>query len=136
SVHFRIINAAAVEHPLHLHGFYFRVTRHGRARADSVVAPAVQPLQNMRIIPIGGSLSLAFLPTTPGNWVFHCHFAGHVGEIVSLHGSPDADVVQSGSAVSAMRAHDMTGGHTMRGRVIGMHVTQAPGYKEPAAAER
>ena len=40
SVHFRIINAAAIEHPLHLHGFYFRVTRHGGARADTVVAPA------------------------------------------------------------------------------------------------
>src|SRR6185369_14572424 len=136
SVHFRIINAAAVEHPLHLHGFYFRVTRHGRARADSVVAPAMQPLQNMRIVPIGGSLSLAFLPTTPGNWVFHCHFAGHVGEIVSLHDSPEPHVMQSGGVGQAMPAHDMPGGHTMRGLVIGMHVTPAAGYKEPAAAER
>jgi hypothetical protein len=35
SVHFRIINAAAVEHPLHLHGFYFRVTRGMRAPTAS-----------------------------------------------------------------------------------------------------
>ena len=67
---------------------------------DTVVPPALQPLQNMRIIPIGGSLSLSFLPTTPGNWVFHCHFAGHVGEIVSLHGSPDAFIVPSATAIT------------------------------------
>ena len=98
-----MINAAAVEHPLHLHGFYFRVARHGGARADTVVPPSRQPLQNMRMIPIGGSLSLSFVPTTPGNWVFHCHFAGHVGEIVSLHGSPDAHVVPSAAAITRCR---------------------------------
>ena len=135
SVHFRIINAAAVEHPLHLHGFYFRVARHGGARADTVVPPSQQPLQNMRIVPIGGSISLSFLPTTPGNWVFHCHFASHIDEIVSLHGSPDAFVAQSGGP-HAMPAHDAPGGHTMRGLVIGMHVTPAPGYKEPSAPDR
>jgi FtsP/CotA-like multicopper oxidase with cupredoxin domain len=136
SVHFRVINAAAVEHPLHLHGFYFRVTRQGGARADTVVPARVQPLQNMRTVPIGGSVSLSFVPSTPGNWVFHCHFAGHVGEIVSLHGSPDAHVVSSANGTRAMPAHDAPGGHTMRGLVIGMHVTPAPGYKEPVVASR
>ena len=136
SVHFRVINAAAVKHPLHLHGFYFRVTRHGGERADTVVPPSLQPLQNMRIIPIGGSLSLSFVPTTPGNWVFHCHFAGHVGEVVSLHGSPDAHVVRGGSGDHATPAHDSPGGHTMRGLVIGMHVTPAAGSKEPVVANR
>jgi FtsP/CotA-like multicopper oxidase with cupredoxin domain len=136
SVHFRIINAAAVEHPLHLHGFYFRVARSGGARADTVVPTSLQPLQNMRIVPIGGSLSLSFLPTTPGNWVFHCHFASHVGEVVSLHDSPDAFTIPSPTGDHAMPAHDMPGGHTMRGLVIGMHIAPAPGYKEPVVGER
>jgi FtsP/CotA-like multicopper oxidase with cupredoxin domain len=136
SVHFRVINAAAVEHPLHLHGFYFRVARHGGARADTVVPASQQPLQNMRIVPIGGSVSLSFLPTTPGNWVFHCHFAGHVGEVVSLHGSPDTYAVPSANGDHAMPAHDMPGGHTMRGLVIGMHITPALSYKEPVVANR
>ena len=136
SIHFRIINAAAVEHPLHLHGFYFRVTRHGNARADTVVPPSRQLLQNMRVVDIGGSLSLSFVPTTPGNWVFHCHFAGHVGDIVSLHGSPEPYVVPSVSGSHAVPAHDAPGGHTMRGLVIGMHITPAPDYKEPVVANR
>jgi FtsP/CotA-like multicopper oxidase with cupredoxin domain len=136
SVHFRIINAAAVEHPLHLHGFYFRVTRSGGARTDTVVAPSRQYLQNMRIIPIGGSLSLSWVPTTPGNWVFHCHFAGHVGEIVSLHGGAHDDHAPNADSNGEMPEHDKPGGHTMRGLVIGMHVTPAPGYKEPAVNDR
>lgn len=134
SVHFRIINAAAVMHPLHLHGFYFRVTRHGGARADTVVAASRQMLQNMRTIPIGGSLSLSFVPSTPGNWVFHCHFAGHVGDIVSLHDASDAH--HAPNAGGDAPAHDKPGGHTMRGLVIGMHIAPAPGYKEPDVANR
>ncbi len=134
SIHFRVINAAAIEHPLHLHGFYFRVARQGGARADTVNPVARQALQNMHVMPIGGSATFSFVPTTPGNWVFHCHFASHVGEIVSLHGSTDAHLPASGHR--AVPAHDAPGGHTMRGLVIGMHITPAPGYVEPSAADR
>ena len=131
SIHFRVINAAAVDHPLHLHGFYFRVARHGGTRADTVVPTSRQPLQNMRTIPIGGSLVLSFLPTTPGNWVFHCHFAGHITELVSLHGAPNAHVRPPAGGDHALPAHDAPGGHTMRGLVIGMHITPSSSYKEP-----
>lgn len=134
SVHFRVMNAAAIEHPLHLHGFYFRVTRDGGARADTVVPASHQLLQNMRMIEIGGTMSLSFVPTTPGNWVFHCHFASHVGDHVSLHGAPDA-YVQPGGAESH-DDHAAPGGHTMRGLVIGMHITPAPDYVEPNPADR
>jgi FtsP/CotA-like multicopper oxidase with cupredoxin domain len=128
-----VINAAAVEHPLHLHGFYFRVGRHGGARADTVTPVARQALQNMHVMPIGGSATFSFVPTTPGNWVFHCHFAGHVGDHVTLHGSTDAHFAPGDHATPE---HDGPSGHTMRGLVIGMHVTPAPGYVEPSAADR
>jgi FtsP/CotA-like multicopper oxidase with cupredoxin domain len=133
SIHFRVINAAAVEHPLHLHGFYFRVARQGGARADTVNPVARQALQNMHVMPIGGSATFSFVPTTPGNWVFHCHFAGHVGDHVTLHGSTDAHFAPGDHKAPT---HDAPGGHTMRGLVIGMHVTPAPGYKEPDVSNR
>jgi FtsP/CotA-like multicopper oxidase with cupredoxin domain len=136
SIHFRIINAAAIEHPLHLHGFYFRVTRHGAYGTDSVVPRRLQPLQNMRWLPIGASMSLSFALTTPGNWAFHCHFAGHIDDLASLHGSPDAYTVAQAGTASAAPAHDAPGGHTMRGLVIGMHVTPSPDYKEPVEKNR
>jgi len=141
SVHWRFINAAAIEHPMHLHGFYYRVTRRGGERADTAIAPELQPLQNMQVMQQGGTMSISWVPTTPGNWVFHCHFASHVGEHVSLHGSPDPHVGHDKpeavrGAGSPKKDHDGKGGHQMRGLVIGMHVTPAAGYREPEVAKR
>jgi FtsP/CotA-like multicopper oxidase with cupredoxin domain len=135
SVHWRFINAAGIEHPLHLHGFYYRVERSGDERGDSAIAPERQPLQNMQTLPVGGTMSIAWVPTTPGNWVFHCHFASHVGQAVTLHGSPDANVIHQAGA--PMEAHEAPmGGHDMHGLVIGLHVTPAAGYAQPVVAER
>ncbi len=132
SVHWRFINAAAIEHPMHLHGFCFRVTRRGGERADTAIAPELQPLQNMHLMQIGGTMSISWAPTTPGNWVFHCHFASHVGDHVTLHGSPDPHVVNGNGD-----HHDSAaGGHQMRGLVIGMHVTPSPDYREPDETRR
>jgi manganese oxidase len=144
SVHWRLINAAAIEHPMHLHGFYFRVTRRGGERADTAIASERQALQNMQVMQQGGTMSIAWLPTTPGNWVFHCHFASHVGDHVSLHGSPDPHLAHgarvtpvAGGAATATSDHKVAGaGHQMRGLVIGMHVTPAAGYREPDVASR
>ncbi|MDP9177383.1 MAG: multicopper oxidase domain-containing protein [Gemmatimonadota bacterium] len=145
SVHWRLINAAAIEHPMHLHGFYFRVTRTGGERADTAIPPHLQPLQNMHVMQQGGTMSISWVPSTPGNWLFHCHFASHVGDHVTLHGSPDPHIVHgthdahsgAGGAGGAANAHDgVSGGHQMRGLVIGMHVTPAPGYREPDISRR
>jgi FtsP/CotA-like multicopper oxidase with cupredoxin domain len=135
SVHWRFINLAGIEHPMHLHGFYYRVERMGGERGDSAIAPARQFLQNMQILPIGGTMSLSWVPSTPGNWVFHCHFASHVGETVTLHGSPDAHTVHQAGAPTGSEA-SVHGGHQMRGLVIGMHVTPSASYREPVVAER
>jgi FtsP/CotA-like multicopper oxidase with cupredoxin domain len=139
SVHWRVINAAAIEHPMHLHGFYFRVTRRGGERADTAIAPDKQPLQNMQVMQQGASMSISWLPTTPGNWVFHCHFASHVGDHVTLHGSPDPHLGHDGVGAPASHSSDhdkAKQAHQMRGLVIGMHVTPAPGYKEPDVKDR
>ena len=33
SVHWRVVNLTGVDHPMHLHGFYFRVDGEGRRRS-------------------------------------------------------------------------------------------------------
>jgi FtsP/CotA-like multicopper oxidase with cupredoxin domain len=136
SVHWRLVNAAAIEHPMHLHGFYYRVTRRGGERADTAIAPPMQALQNVQLMRIGGTMSISWVPSTPGNWVFHCHLASHVGDHVTLHGSPDAHLASTGSAAKAPPASHDAAAHQMRGLVIGMHVTPAKSYREPVVTER
>ena len=138
TIHFRIINVAAIEHPMHLHGFYFQIERRGGERGDTAIAADRRPLQNMQVMQQGGTMLLSFVPTTPGNWVFHCHFASHIDEDVSLSGSPDPFLVADNHSAdhSAPMNHTAPGGHTMRGLVIGMHVTPAPGYTVKPVAER
>jgi FtsP/CotA-like multicopper oxidase with cupredoxin domain len=77
SLHWRILNASGLYHPMHLHGFYFRRDDFRNPTADAVddspgrmvVTQAMPPLSTM---------SMTWAPDRPGNWIFHCHFALHL----------------------------------------------------------
>jgi manganese oxidase len=88
SLHWRVINASAAPHPMHLHGFYYRV--------DSFTGPLVgaegQGPPGRKVVtelmwPFS-SMSMTWSPDRPGNWLFHCHFAIHL-EPDSLSAEPD-----------------------------------------------
>lgn len=92
TVRFRIINTSAASHPMHLHGFYFRVDSRGDGRTDSIfVANGPQgPPQFVvteRLAP-GRTFSMTWVPERPGNWMFHCHDNYHVLRNRPLDGSP------------------------------------------------
>jgi FtsP/CotA-like multicopper oxidase with cupredoxin domain len=79
SVRWRIINTTFQSHPMHLHGFYFRVDSHGSARAnvDSIYSSGQRRMAATEVIGIGENISLVFSPDRPGGWVFHCHLTNH-----------------------------------------------------------
>jgi FtsP/CotA-like multicopper oxidase with cupredoxin domain len=122
SVRFRVLNTISLYHPMHLHGFYYRVVARGAWDQDGPIAPAMQPLLNTDLLPPGGTLTLAFVPTTPGNWLFHCHFSFHMNDEVTLSGSPDS------AAAAASHAMHPGNEHRMHGLVIGITVPPPPGY--------
>ena len=51
----------------------------------------MQPMLNTDLLAPSGTLTLAFAPTTPGNWLLHCHFSFHMDETVTLAGSHGAE---------------------------------------------
>jgi manganese oxidase len=127
STRFRVINAIPLHHPMHLHGFYYRVEARGSWDKDGPIARPLQPLLNTDLLPPGGTLTLSFVPTTPGNWLFHCHFSFHMDETVTLAGSP-RDSAEA--ATLAHTPHAPSSEHHMRGLVIGIRVNPAAGYAE------
>lgn len=139
SVRFRVVNTMPFPHPMHLHGFYYRIEEVNNKR----VTLAEQTLTNTDLVSASGSEVFSFLPSTPGNWVFHCHFAFHVDETTSLVGAP-RDSAEA--AALAHASHGLTpltpasavahapAEHSMRGLVIAITVEPRPNYVAPSMA--
>jgi FtsP/CotA-like multicopper oxidase with cupredoxin domain len=71
TVRWRVINASADLHPMHLHGFYFRVTSRSDNGVDSIYrAVAGQPAGDLAVtegIFPGRAISMLWVPERAGN---------------------------------------------------------------------
>ena len=73
TVHWRFVNVSALEHPLHLHGSYFRVDAKGDgARGHDLRARGPAPGRDGARAS-GQTMSMTWSPLHSGNWIFHCH---------------------------------------------------------------
>ena len=69
---FRLIGAGSFSHPMHLHGTDFTVlAKDGHPLATPFKGDVVQ-------VGSGERYDIAFTPTRPGKWVFHCHIGHHL----------------------------------------------------------
>ncbi len=119
SVRWRVINASDREHPMHLHGFFYRLDALGDARADTLFSADRRPFVVTDNLLSGTSMAVTWSPNRPGNWVFHCHILYHVMGALSL-AAPSPDSV--------------SGMERMSGILIPLHVRGAPGRSYPAVA--
>lgn len=116
SLHWRVINVSAESHPMHLHGFYYRVDAFDDPGADQFGRPAPGQMVVTQLLPPLAAMSMTWSPDRPGNWVFHCHFA--------LHNMPDS----MSAAPNDPRMRGMAGlilGVNVAGR-RGVHAVGAP----------
>jgi FtsP/CotA-like multicopper oxidase with cupredoxin domain len=123
SVRWRVINASADLHPMHLHGFYFRVDARGDGRKDTVYAPSARPMAVTEMLSgAGASFRMTWIPERAGNWLFHCHIPEHF------------------EARGPLGMERASGGHHdhardgMSGLVTGVHVREAPGVSTSSAS--
>jgi FtsP/CotA-like multicopper oxidase with cupredoxin domain len=70
-VEIRLANRTDMSHPVHLHGHPFQV-----AAIDDVVRNGA--LRDTVLVPIGGSVTIAFNADNPGHWALHCHNLYHM----------------------------------------------------------
>jgi FtsP/CotA-like multicopper oxidase with cupredoxin domain len=116
SVHWRVVNLTEGDHPMHLHGFYFRVDAKGNGVADSLYDQAHRRMAVTEVVNPGQTFALSWLPSRPGNWIFHCHYAMHISNLTAL----DND---RGTFDESMQSHHMSDRpHQMYGLVMGIRV--------------
>lgn len=122
------LSVTAVPHPMHLHGFYFRVDATGDGASFKEFAPEDRQLAVTEFIVPGGTMAMTWKPDRPGNWIFHCHFAGHM---TSMEGwNKDR---RHPEAAHAKSSHDQ---HFMAGLVVGIQVEPKGEMKASTAAAR
>lgn len=67
----KIMNNTDWEHPVHLHGHFFRVL------ALNDVKTRLREWRDTVMIDPRGSADIAFVAENPGEWMFHCHILDH-----------------------------------------------------------
>jgi manganese oxidase len=88
TVRMRWINASSRFHPMHLHGFYFRVDGRGDIAVDTIYPAAERRLAVTETMAPGSTMALTWVPEREGNWLLHCHAAAHMSP--ELRGGPRA----------------------------------------------
>lgn len=90
TVHFRVINASVAPHPMHLHGFYYTVLSRGNAVRDTVYTTRQRRQAVTEFMTAGSTMAMQWVPTRPGNWLFHCHLIYHIDAALRLTELPDS----------------------------------------------
>jgi FtsP/CotA-like multicopper oxidase with cupredoxin domain len=74
-VRIRIGNLSAMDHhPIHLHGYYFKVTETDGGR----IPEAGQWPETTVLVAVGTTRTIEFVADNPGDWAMHCHMTHHV----------------------------------------------------------
>jgi len=112
SIRWRVINATADVHPLHLHGFFFRVTARGDMARDTLYWAAQQRMGVTELLIDGTTMDLAWYADRPGSWIYHCHLNWHVVPNPAVGSAIESDSVRDSELFAA---HDMSGMGSMDG---------------------
>jgi FtsP/CotA-like multicopper oxidase with cupredoxin domain len=121
TVRYRIVNGSMRVHPMHLHGFYFRVDAQGAGFADTAHAAAARRLAVTETVFPNGTLTMTWQPDRPGNWLLHCHLAFHV--------VPERALIEPSTNRHDALSHDAT--RHMAGLIMGITVAAPPRWRDP-----
>jgi FtsP/CotA-like multicopper oxidase with cupredoxin domain len=103
TLRWRVVNSTSRNHPMHLHGFYFRVDARGNGYQDSLYALAQRRMGVTEDLSPDNTMYMVWSPNREGNWLFHCHLAFHVVPgAAQLHRAADPHASHSGNAQQHM----------------------------------
>lgn len=121
TVRWRWINASFEFHPMHLHGFHYRLIARGDGMSETLYPDNARPFVVTEHMTPGSTFRMEWTATRPGNWIFHCHHLDHIRPTV------DRDTAERAHDLMDVQQHALD---AMGGLVLGMTVAE----DEPAAA--
>ncbi len=130
SVRWRVVNLTDGDHPMHLHGFYFRVDSRSGNGVDTLYATAQQRMAVTEMINPFTAVSIAWQAARAGTWIFHCHYAAHLSTHVTLD-TRDGDFDST-----MMMQHPSDRPHQMFGLVMGITIAPKGAPAGAAAPDR
>jgi FtsP/CotA-like multicopper oxidase with cupredoxin domain len=100
-------NASDMDHPFHLHGFFFQVVaRNGQAEPENALAN-----KDTIIVPMKSDVLLAARFDEAGRWMYHCHILEHAE--AGMMGDIDVGATTKPGGVAKPPKHSTTmPGHT------------------------
>jgi manganese oxidase len=129
TIRWRWINGTDRIHPMHLHGFHFRVVAKGDGAVDTVYSAGDSRLAVTEFMLPGTTFRMEWVPTRAGNWLMHCHMVGHITPW------PERDADRQMHDLHDVERHPVEG---MAGLVMGITTVQRdrPAEPPPAPARR
>jgi FtsP/CotA-like multicopper oxidase with cupredoxin domain len=119
----RVLNGSPAVHPMHLHGFYFRVDEFDGPQAlppSKTTGGRMAVTEHM--LPFN-TMTMTWVPERAGNWLFHCHYQPHA--------APHRPLAPLAAGERGARRHDNHALSGMGGLVTGIRVRPRDGA--PAA---
>ncbi|MCP3164934.1 multicopper oxidase family protein [Myxococcus qinghaiensis] len=118
-VRIRLGNLSAMDHhPIHLHGYHFRITETDAGR----IPESAQWPETTVLVPVGSTRTVEFVADAPGDWAMHCHMTHHLMNQMG-HDIPNLIGVKPGGLDAKVRTllpGYMTMGQTGMGDMVEM----------------
>ena len=124
TVRWRVLNATATPHPMHLHGFHFTALAKGNGRTDTLYASTARREGVTELVEPGSTLQMQWVPSRAGNWLFHCHIIPH---IVPFPVRADSIRRRMDAQMAGIHDASMHAQRAMSGLVIGIEVRNRDG---------
>jgi hypothetical protein len=134
-VRIRLGNLSATDHhPIHLHGYSFRVTE----TDGGAIAEAGQWPETTVLVPVGSTRVIELVADAPGDWAFHCHMTHHVMNQMG-HDVPNMIGVKPGPGdrtIQSLLPDYMSMGQTGMGEMADMEGMPVPRNSIPMRGGR
>jgi len=142
TIRWRVINASVSEHPMHLHGAFFKVASYGDFESETIYSENEQQSVVTQLLQDGHTMTMEWKPEHEGRWLFHCHFNSHISARNRVptfvpSGMPEKNAPEqhSASVPDAPEHHDGTMPmRDMAGLVLAINVKSRAGSVKPVEA--